>query len=102
MSRIQVLTPPALERTVKTCLAKEPDNRFHSAHDLLMQFRWLSDADSVSSPQTASVGRRVRPPLAWVIGLVATAVLLATLVAVLWTPSRRSRSVPFDSVSPGR
>ena len=30
----QPLAPPALDRLVTTCLAKDPDDRWHSAHDI--------------------------------------------------------------------
>jgi eukaryotic-like serine/threonine-protein kinase len=34
MSTLQPLTPSVLDRVVKRCLAKDPEGRFHSAHDL--------------------------------------------------------------------
>ena len=34
MSSLQPMTPPALDRVVKTCLAKGPDDRWQSARDL--------------------------------------------------------------------
>src|SRR5512135_680545 len=37
MSQSQPLTPPALEMVVKTCLAKDPDERLQTAHDLKLQ-----------------------------------------------------------------
>jgi eukaryotic-like serine/threonine-protein kinase len=37
----QPLTPPALDRIVKTCLAKDPDDRWQSARDLARELRWV-------------------------------------------------------------
>ena len=34
ISSLQPMTPPALDRVVKKCLAKEPDQRWQSASDL--------------------------------------------------------------------
>ena len=34
MSSLQPMTPPALDRVVKRCLAKEPDERWQTASDL--------------------------------------------------------------------
>src|SRR5262249_52650414 len=34
ISTIRPMSPPALEHTVQTCLAKDPDDRFQTAHDL--------------------------------------------------------------------
>jgi serine/threonine protein kinase len=44
ISTLQPMTPPALERAVKTCLAKDPDERFQSAHDLNLQLKWIAEA----------------------------------------------------------
>ena len=33
--------PPALERLVATCLAKDPDERWQTAKDLLRELRWV-------------------------------------------------------------
>jgi hypothetical protein len=37
ISTLQPMTPPALGRLVNTCLVKDPDERFQSAHDLNLQ-----------------------------------------------------------------
>src|SRR6202163_4740481 len=39
ISSLQPMTPPALERTVKRCLAKEPDDRWQTARDLEVQLK---------------------------------------------------------------
>src|SRR5712692_298222 len=40
MTQLQPLTPPTLERAVKTCLAKDPDERWQNAHDLMAELKW--------------------------------------------------------------
>ena len=44
ISAIQPLAPKALQRTIQTCLAKDPEERFQSAHDLKLQLLWLRGA----------------------------------------------------------
>src|SRR5262245_29596882 len=44
VSTLQPLTPPLLDRIVKTCLAKDPDERWQSARDLASQLRWVEAA----------------------------------------------------------
>ena len=44
MSSLQPMTPPALDRVVKTCLAKEPDNRWQTARDLCRELKWISES----------------------------------------------------------
>jgi phosphoserine phosphatase RsbU/P len=43
----QKLTPPALEHAVKTCLAKDPDERWQSASDLKSQLTWITEAPAI-------------------------------------------------------
>src|SRR5437879_6924164 len=45
-SSLQPMTPPALDRVVKTCLAKEPDNRWQTARDLEMELKWIAEGGS--------------------------------------------------------
>lgn len=49
----QPLVPPALERLICTCLAKDPDQRWQSAHDLKMQLRTISEIGSQSGAHAA-------------------------------------------------
>ena len=42
MSTIEPITPLALDRVVTTCLAKDPDDRWHSAHDLADELKWIT------------------------------------------------------------
>src|ERR1700737_1110965 len=46
ISSIRPMTPPALDRIVRTCLAKDPDDRFQAAHDVKLQLRWIAEEDS--------------------------------------------------------
>ena len=43
MSSLQPMTPPALERVVKTCLAKDRDERWQSASDLHRELKWIAE-----------------------------------------------------------
>jgi serine/threonine protein kinase len=48
ISELQPLVPPALERIVTTCLAKDPDDRWQSAGDLKRELVWISSAGSLA------------------------------------------------------
>ena len=41
--QVQPLAPPALDRVVKTCLAKDPDERWQSMHDIATELEWIAD-----------------------------------------------------------
>ena len=87
MSEVQPAISPALERVVKTCLAKDPDERWQTAHDLMLELKWIADGASTSS-QVASVinkGTR-RERLFWVTVLFTTA-LIVGIVAWLFRPA---------------
>jgi serine/threonine protein kinase len=49
MSSLQPMTPPALERVVKSCLAKDPDERWQSAADLARELKWMAESGSLSA-----------------------------------------------------
>ena len=48
ISQLQPLTPPALERVVKKCLAKDPDERWQSASDLASELQWMSTGSTTT------------------------------------------------------
>ena len=74
MSSLQPSTPPLLERTLRLCLAKSPDNRWQNASDLMRELEWISDTaahPTIATRNDAPARRRER--LAW--GLVALSTL---------------------------
>jgi len=46
MSSLQPMTPPALDRVVKKCLAKEPEKRWQGASDLCDELKWIAEGGS--------------------------------------------------------
>ena len=48
--QLQPVAPPALDHLVRTCLAKDPDARFQSAHDVRLQLKWIVEGSDVSGP----------------------------------------------------
>ena len=51
MSSLQPMTPPALDRVVMRCLAKDPDERWQSANDLTNELKWIAEGPG----QTAAI-----------------------------------------------
>jgi eukaryotic-like serine/threonine-protein kinase len=81
ISSVQPMSPPALDRIVKICLAKDPDERFQSMHDVKLQLEWIRDAGSqagVAAPVVAH--RKNRERVAW-----AVATLLLIVAAAFAT-----------------
>jgi eukaryotic-like serine/threonine-protein kinase len=80
LSQVRPLTPPALEHVVRKCLAKDPEDRWQSAHDIAEEVRWISEAGSqagVAAPVTAR--RRTRERAAWAAAVIAAAAIAAYL-----------------------
>jgi Serine/threonine protein kinase len=95
ISAVQPMMPPALDRVVKTCLAKDPEERWQSARDVGSELKWIADGSSqaaLSVPEKAR--RRSRERLAWALWAV-TAVSAAGL-ALLHFARPSSRFQWFD------
>ncbi|MEO5937367.1 MAG: protein kinase, partial [Terriglobales bacterium] len=80
LSSIQPGTPTPLNTIVHTCLAKDPDDRFQTAHDLKLQLQVLTAMD-LTGPRTALQAGKAKAWLPW--SLAAIFVLLAA-GAGLW------------------
>jgi Tol biopolymer transport system component/tRNA A-37 threonylcarbamoyl transferase component Bud32 len=81
ISAIRPVTPPALDRLVRTCLAKDPEERWQSAADVARELRWIGSGSS-----TTTEGER-RPrrlaPFGWgIAGALAATLLLVAIGAV--------------------
>jgi serine/threonine protein kinase len=91
ISSISPMTPPALDRVVKTCLAKDPDDRWQTAHDIAVQLRWIQEGGSaVGLPAPVPARRKSRERIAWILVALATA-------AVIGLAARSFRSQPVET-----
>lgn len=89
ISAIQPMTPPALERVVRQCLAKEPDDRWQTAGDLKRELNWIVQGGSqVGVPAVVATRRRRRLQASWIVATVATAaaVVLGSMMLLRHTP----------------
>jgi predicted Ser/Thr protein kinase len=77
--------PPALERIIRHCLEKNPEQRFHSAHDLAFDLEALSGDSATAQSGAAVVARRSGNGRR--IGIAAAIALLA--LAAGWALGRR-------------
>ena len=46
LATVQPAAPPALDFAVQTCLEKNPDSRYQTAHDLKLQLAWIAKSGS--------------------------------------------------------
>ena len=97
ISAVQPMAPVALERVVKTCLAKDPEERFQTVHDLKLQLKWIAEGGSQAGV-TAPVAARRKSSL--VMGAVAAIALIAgaMLAAVYFSQAGQPRRVIRASI----
>jgi serine/threonine protein kinase/Tol biopolymer transport system component len=57
---LQPMTPVALDRAVKRCLAKEPDKRWQTASDLCEELKWIAEGGSQITLAPAAVAKGIR------------------------------------------
>ncbi len=102
LATLQPLTPPALERVVTKCLAKHPDGRWDTAHDVADELRWVSQTSGASSVTGTRPRRRwgLRLALA-VVGGLAMALAGAGTTWLLRPPALATQNVLRALVSVG-
>jgi tetratricopeptide (TPR) repeat protein/TolB-like protein len=92
--------PPTLDRVVRMCLEKDPDDRFESAHDLAQMLRAVSDTHEVSGVRPADTVRRSwrRPAIAALMVVVAAVIgwgIRQQLVGPVLPEPRHIAVLPF-------
>ena len=95
ISAAQPLAPPLLERVVLACLAKDPAERFQSAHDVAMDLRWVADSTPAKSPAQFKKS--------WIFSLAALTlafIALAAFAGYRWAKALPESSTSFHSEIP--
>ncbi len=88
----QPLASPALDHVIRTCLAKDPDERFQTAHDVKLQLKWIA----AGAPQLAMPAiRSNRERRIWIF---AVAALLLALAAVYFRASPERPQTTWSSI----
>jgi len=90
ISSIQPMAPPTLDRVVKTCLAKDPEDRWQSAGDVGKELKWVGEgsvAAAATVPTVVASRLRGERLLLW-------ASLLVAVGALVFSVLRRQSSAP--------
>ena len=91
LSKVKPLTPPALERVIQRCLAKDPEERWQTGRDLASELSWIALSGSQAAAQAyerpgQSARKRLGSRAGWLVSGVLAAGLLTGWIA--WRDSR--------------
>ena len=114
VSDIKPNTPLAFDHVVTTCLQKNPDERYQSAHDVKLELQWIaadksSPAVAAAPPRSTARDRVTRSALmifAIVLGIVAGSFLRApvspegSIRTVINPPEKTTLNLTGDSAGP--
>jgi Tol biopolymer transport system component len=75
---VKPLTPSSLDRAIRRCLAKDPEERWQTARDIAIELKWVADSSSSAGGAHSSKRRRASPREA----ILAFAVVLAAGAAI--------------------
>src|SRR6202171_3599988 len=79
MTSLQPMTPPALDRVVKKCLAKEPEKRWQAASDVSDELKWIAEGGSqVGVPVPIAARHKSRERTLAALAAMAIAIAAAT------------------------
>jgi Tol biopolymer transport system component/predicted Ser/Thr protein kinase len=81
---IGAVAPPALDRVLKRCLEKDPENRWQNIRDLKAELEWIAQAPGDPGAPPSSTGRQFLP---WI----AVAVLAVAAAGASWIAYRSTR-----------
>ncbi|NNE07160.1 MAG: protein kinase [Gemmatimonadetes bacterium] len=83
ITTIQPMTPPALDRLIRTALEKDPDSRWQTAHDVALQLKWIQEGGSeLGVPKPVAAKRKGQTRTAWIVAALAS--LAAVAFAALY------------------
>ena len=96
ISTLKPQTPAAFDHIVTTCLQKNPEDRFQTAHDIKLQLQWVATAkpatdktaaDESSNTTAPALPTPARRPLAWMAAVIAGLLLGAMAGFLLHRPA---------------
>jgi hypothetical protein len=94
------MSPPAFERLVKQCLAKDPDDRWQSAGDLSRELAWIAeDGSQAGVPAPVLAQRASRERIAWLLAAALAVVAGSALFLALRSGDRSDGQVTFQKLS---
>ncbi|HSA94150.1 MAG TPA: protein kinase [Terriglobales bacterium] len=98
MTALEPRTPPAFDRVVRICLAKDPDERWQTAHDVKLQLEGILLGSTQAAEAVRAPGRRWRAVLPW--GIALLTLVLGFAGGRLWRSSPAAQPRVRFSIAP--
>jgi eukaryotic-like serine/threonine-protein kinase len=97
---LQPNAPAALDYTVRTCLEKNPEERFQTAHDVKLQLNWIAQSGSQADVSVPAVNERKKTKAIFTSVAGILAVLVFALVAGRWWGAQPLRRLTRSTLLP--
>ena len=91
--------PPALDRLVRECLAKDPDERWQTAHDIKLELLAIGEGAREGVPAIAASKSRRREAAAWVLALAGLCLALI-LGGLYFSTANKQAKVIYSYIPP--
>ena len=97
------VSPAALDRVVRTCLAKDPDERWQSAGDLARELKWIAGTGPQADSQQPTPGPAPRTSfIPWAVAAVAVLAAMSLAWLCFRLPVAERQSIRFSVATPAR
>ncbi len=101
ITSVATLAPPTLERLIKGCMTKDPEERIQTAHDVKLQLQWIQEGGSQAGvPAPVAARRRSRERVLMVATVVSTVAAVALGAWKLVTPVPETPVYRFEIPPP--
>jgi hypothetical protein len=89
---------PALERIVRTCLAKDPEDRWQSVQDIALELKFVAESSLAHPPHAKQFVPRIWP---WFAGVFLSGILIL-VVLLRYHPQQGTPLVQFEITAPAK
>jgi serine/threonine protein kinase len=94
ISATSPLITPALEHVIKTCLQKDPEDRYLAAHDIKLELKWIATGRSSSAvPASQAETSHKQQRFAWIAAIIAAIVLDVVAGFFINRPAQSAQSI---------
>jgi len=101
ISSVQPMSPPALDRVVRTCLARDPEERWQSAGDLKRELRWIAEGSQSGASAVSGSARPRRGDGLWKVATFLLAASAVSFAAIYFRrPASTARPLRFSIAAP--